>query len=137
MIFTSLLIAALAIGKTSPSSLPKRVSAPLVDDGIILNFALTLEFLQRAFYESALAQFTQADFVAAGLEDAFFANVQAICFDEQSHVEFLILALLAAGIEPTGELEYDFPYTDVASFVGLASVIEGVSVSAWVYDTRS
>lgn len=130
MFLISLLVTALAIGKASTSSLPKRVSAPLVDDGIILNFALTLEFLQRAFYEGALAQFTQADFVAAGLEDPFFANLQAIYFDERSHVEFLTFALLTAGIEPTSELEYEFPYTDVASFVGLASVIEGVSVSA-------
>ena len=43
---------------------------------------------------------------------------------------FLALALLAAGIKPASELEYDFPYTDVEYFVGLASVIEGISVSA-------
>lgn len=132
MFFTSLLVTALAISNTSAPSLPKRVSAPTVDDGIILNFALTLEFLQRAFYEGALAQFTQADFVAAGFADPVYANLQAVYFDERRHVEFLTLALLAAGIEPTGELEYEFPYTDVASFVGLASVIEGVSVSAYL-----
>lgn len=131
MLFTSLLVSALAIGNASTSSsLSKRVSAPIVDDGIILNFALTLEFLQRAFYAGALAQFAQAEFVAAGFLDPFYANLQAVCFDEQSHVVFLTLALLAAAVEPTGELEYEFPYTDVASFVGLASVIEGVSVSA-------
>lgn len=130
MLFTSLLVSALALGNTCTSSLIERVSAPIVDDGIILNFALTLEFLQRAFYEGALAQFSQADFLAAGFEDPFYANLQSIYFDEQSHVVFLTLALLAAGIEPTKELDYEFPYTDVASFVGLASVIEGVSVSA-------
>ncbi|KAL9065517.1 MAG: hypothetical protein Q9161_008169 [Pseudevernia consocians] len=132
MFFTSLLVSALAIGNTSTSSLPERVSAPIVDDGIILNFALTLEFLQRDFYEGALSQFTQADVVAAGFEDPFYADLQAVFFDEQSHVAFLILALLAAGIEPTNELEYEFPYTDVASFVDLASIIEGVSVSAYL-----
>ncbi|KAL9136053.1 MAG: hypothetical protein Q9175_002740 [Cornicularia normoerica] len=132
MLFTSLLVSALAIGNTSTSPPPKRISAPIVDDSIILNFALTLEFLQRAFYERALAQFTQADFVAAGFEGPFYTNLQAIYSDEQNHVAFFVLALLAAGIEPTNELKYEFPYTDVASFVGLASVIEGVSVSAYV-----
>lgn len=130
MLITSLLVSALAISHTCASFLPKRVSAPIVSDGTILNFALTLEFLQRAFYGGALTQFTQADFIAAGFLDPFYANLQAIYRDEQSHVAFLTSALLAAGVEPTSELEYEFPYTDVASFVGLASVIEGVSVSA-------
>lgn len=75
MIFTYLLVSALAIGNTFTSPPPTRVSAPIVDDGIILNFALTLEFLQRAFYEGALAQFTQADFVAAGFEGPFYTNL--------------------------------------------------------------
>ena len=130
MLFTSLLVTALAMGKTPTSSLIERVSAPIVDDGIILNFALTLEFLQRDLYEGALVQFTEGDFVAAGFEDPFYANLKAILVDEKNHVAFLTLALVAAGMESASELEYDFPYTDVESFVGLASVIEGISVSA-------
>ena len=68
--------------------------------------------------------------MVAGFEDPFYANLKAILVDKESHVAFLTLALLAAGIEPASELEYDFPYTDVESFVGLASVIEGISISA-------
>ncbi|CAD6588208.1 MAG: hypothetical protein ASARMPREDX12_003192 [Alectoria sarmentosa] len=85
MLFTSLLVTALAMGKTPTSSLIERVSTPIVDDDIILNFALTLEFLQRDLYEGALVQFTEADFVAAGFEDPFYANLKAILVDEESH----------------------------------------------------
>lgn len=130
MLFTSLLVTALVMGKTPTFSSIERASVPIVDDGIVLNFALTLEFLQRDLYEGALAQYTEADFVAAGFGDPFYANLKAILVDKESHVAFLTLALLAAGIKPTSELEYDFPYTDVESFVGLASVVEGISVSA-------
>ena len=116
----------------SPIELEKRVSTPKVNDGIILNYALTLEYLERAFYRGALANFTHEDFVAAGFEDPFYANLREIYFDEQTHVSFLSGALTAAGVVPTVELEYSFPYTDVTSFITLSSVLEGVGVSAYL-----
>jgi hypothetical protein len=99
-------------------------------DGLILNFALTLEYLQRAFYESGLANFTEQDFENASFEDTFYPDLQQIHFDEQSHVSFLHNTLVAANIQPTAALGYDFPYTDVSSFVALAALLKGVSVSA-------
>lgn len=101
-----------------------------VSDGFALNFALTLEYLQQALYESGLSKFTQNDFVYAGFEDPFYANLQQIHRDEQGHAAFLDPILATAGFEPTGPVEYDFPYTDVSSFVTLASIIEGLCVSA-------
>ena len=78
----------------------------------------------------ALSNFTQADFIAAGFPDPFYANLMEIYFDEQTHVTFLSTALAAAGVTPTVELQYTFPVTDVMSFVTLSSVLEGVGVSA-------
>lgn len=134
MRFSSTVAASLAVGLSiaSPIEIQKRVSTPKVDDGIILNYALTLEYLERAFYREGLANFTKKDFVAAGFEDPFYANLQEIYFDEQTHVSFLDGALKAAKITPTVELQYTFPYTDVASYIGLSSVLEGVGVSAYV-----
>ena len=132
MHFTSAFVALSAVGLSiaSPIEIEKRVSTPKVDDGIILNYALTLEYLERAFYRGALANFSKAEFVAAGFEDPFYTNLQEIYYDEQTHVSFLSGALQAAKITPTVELQYSFPYTDVASFVTLSSVLEGVGVSA-------
>ena len=137
MRFASTLAASLAVSAVQASPLVVKrnngngpVSTPSVDDGDILNYALTLEYLERKFYMDALANYTQAEFVAAGFEDPFYENLQEIYFDEQTHVNFLSGALEDAGYTPTVELEYTFPATDVLSFVTLSSVLEGVGVSA-------
>ena len=134
MRFSSTIVALSAVGLSiaGPIEIEKRVATPKVDDGIILNYALTLEYLERAFYREGLKNFTQKDFIAAGFEDPFYANLQEIYYDEQTHVSFLDGALKAAKITPTVELQYKFPYTDVASFITLSSVLEGVGVSAYV-----
>lgn len=52
-------------------------------DTTILNYALTLEYLERNFYMGGLANFTQAQFVAAGFPDPFYANLKTIYNDEK------------------------------------------------------
>ena len=134
MRFSSTVAASLAVGLSiaSPIEIEKRVSEPKVNDGDILNYALTLEYLERAFYRGGLANFTKQDFVAAGFEDPFYENLKEIYYDEQTHVSFLDGALKAAKITPTVELQYTFPYIDVNSFLGLSAILEGVGVSAYV-----
>lgn len=124
----------LAASLTSAAPLAKRIAypAPPGGDGTILNYALTLEYLERKFYMEGLANYTHADFVAAGFADPFYTNLQEIYYDEQTHVAFLAGALKAAGITPTVELQYCFPATDPLSFVTLSSVLEGVGVSAYL-----
>ncbi|KAI4089408.1 MAG: hypothetical protein LQ344_005410 [Seirophora lacunosa] len=135
MRFALTLAASLALSAVQASPIVKRtgpVTTPKVNDGIILNYALTLEYLERKFYMDGLANYSQAEFVAAGFEDPFYANLNEIYADEKTHVSFLDTALRAANITPTVELEYTFPATDPLSFVTLSSVLEGVGVSAYL-----
>lgn len=122
----------LASGLASASPVPQQSDAPVIDDGVILNYALTLEYLERAFYRDGLANYTQEEFVAAGFKDPFYSNLKQIAKDEVVHVDFLVAGLEQAGIISTVELEYCFPSTDPMSFVTLSSVLEGVGVSAYI-----
>ena len=115
---------------TSTSSTGNLIPNIPVSDSFILNFSLMLKYLQLNLYKAGLATYAQKDFVTAGFEDPFYANLRQIYFDEQSHAILLNNVLNAAGIEPTVPLQYDFPSVDVESFVRLASIVGGVSVSA-------
>ncbi|KUJ23325.1 Ferritin/ribonucleotide reductase-like protein [Mollisia scopiformis] len=120
-------LAALA-ALVSAGTITKRQAAGVTDVGI-LNYALTLEHLEDKFYREGLANYTQAEFIAAGFADPFYDNLKEISFDETTHVSFLSTALGAAAVE---ECTYSFPSTDPKSFVALASVLEGVGVSAYL-----
>ena len=60
----------------------------MVDLGI-LNFALSLEHMENAFYTSGLAQYTAANFAAAGLPSYAYGRFQEIAEHEATHVQFL------------------------------------------------
>lgn len=138
MKFSTSIIAALSLGLSmaSPYEAPAIVKTPVVDDSIILNYALTLEYLERKFYQEALAKFSKSDFQKAGFQDPFYQNLKSVYLDEKTHVDFISGALVAAGYTPTNELQYKFDFTTVKDFVTLASVLEGVGVSAYVKPVR-
>ncbi|KAK0517576.1 hypothetical protein JMJ35_000731 [Cladonia borealis] len=108
--------------------------SPIVTDAFILNFLLTLSYLLRALYSTALTSLSHTDFLTAGFPDPFYASLKQIYLDEESHVWFLNKVLQAAGVEAERELEYVFPFGEgnVGGFVELAGVVVGVGVSAYL-----
>ncbi|KAJ5872334.1 uncharacterized protein N7529_004687 [Penicillium soppii] len=128
MKFTNIALTGAAIGLANAGPVSKRA----ITDADVLNYALTLEHLEAAFYQEGLKNYTQADFVKAGFKDPFYANLQEVASDETEHVSFLTSALKAAGASPVAACTYSFPSTDVSSFLALASVLEGVGASAYL-----
>ncbi|EEU43134.1 uncharacterized protein NECHADRAFT_83574 [Fusarium vanettenii 77-13-4] len=131
MLFSAATIALAAAGFASAApTVQKRASE--INDGVILNYALTLEHLEDTFYREALSKFSEKDFADAGYDSTFYNNIKKVSSDETSHVDFLTKGLKAAGATPVAACTYDFGYTDVKSFLATASVLEGVGVSAYL-----
>ena len=97
----------------------------------VLNYALTLEHLEHAFYRNGLQEFTTDDFAAAGYAANVYEYFGLIRDHELAHVETITQVITDLGGEPVGEAEYDFGYTDLAGFVGVAQVLENTGVSAY------
>jgi rubrerythrin len=98
----------------------------------ILQYALTLEHLEATFYRQGIASLSAGAFAAAGFDATTYANLQKVAADEADHVTFLSSVLTSLGQTPTAECVYSFPYTDPASFIAVAAILEGVGVSAYL-----
>ncbi|KAJ3866764.1 ferritin-like domain-containing protein [Lentinula novae-zelandiae] len=103
-------------------------SSSSIDDTDVLNYALTLEYLESNFYAGALNNFTQDDFINDGLPVWARGRFEQIAAHEKAHVVLLNNAL---GSNATQACTYDFPYTSPSSFAALSQVLEGVGVSAY------
>jgi hypothetical protein len=97
----------------------------------VLNYALTLEHLEHAFYRNGLEEFTAEDFTAAGYSANVYDYFGMIRDHEQEHVDTIMKVITDLGGEPVAEAEYDFGYSDLAGFVGVAQVLENTGVSAY------
>ena len=122
--------AVLLLAISAIASPVKRQAA--ITDADILQYALTLEHLENVFYKGAISKFSLKDFTDAGFSAAYYNNLKYITHDEEQHVMLLTSALTTAGAKPVAACTYSFPYTDVKSFVTLASVLEGVGTSAYL-----
>ncbi|MBA3450921.1 MAG: ferritin-like domain-containing protein [Chloroflexia bacterium] len=101
------------------------------DDVEVLNYALTLEHLEFAFYRDGLEQFSDADFGESPFGVPISERLTAIRDHEEAHVETLTTVITDLGGEPVQEAEYDFGYTDAATFLATAQALENTGVSAY------
>ncbi|QPG96802.1 hypothetical protein C2857_005295 [Epichloe festucae Fl1] len=101
-------------------------------DPDILQFALTLEHLEEAFYRTGFAKFPDSDFEALGLKAEQVRDLKQIGRTEQEHVVFLQSALAQAGVQPVQPCEYDFRFTDAKAMATTGAQLENVGVSAYL-----
>jgi hypothetical protein len=93
----------------------------------ILNFALTLEYLEAAFYNEATANQKKSTFIKDKQTQVFLKTVTT---DENAHVAFLKKAL---GSKAVGAPKVDFGSTTAteAAFVKTAVALENTGVHAY------
>jgi hypothetical protein len=92
----------------------------------VLNYALTLEHLEYAFYRDGLAQFSAGDF-----DTGVFARLQDIREHEDAHVDTLIDVIAGLGGDPVEELCYDFGFDNAGEFLDVAQLLENTGVMAY------
>jgi hypothetical protein len=89
----------------------------------ILNFALTLEYLEAKFYAEAKSR--------AKAKGELKSLVNLLASDEQQHVEALTATVKKLGGKPVAEPKFNFEYSDTAGFLKLAQTFEDTGVSAY------
>ena len=89
----------------------------------ILNFALTLEYLETSFYQVKAG--------AVGLSGEAKNLAATFGAEEAQHVAALSNAINAAGAKPVKQPTFAFPVTDQTSFLKLAYVLENTGVGAY------
>ncbi|HEY2716304.1 MAG TPA: ferritin-like domain-containing protein [Solirubrobacterales bacterium] len=89
----------------------------------IVNFALTLEYLESTFYAEAKKR--------AGAKGDLKQLIELIGKDEDQHVEALAGTVKKLGGKPVAKPKFDFEYDDTAGFLKLAQTFEDTGVSAY------
>jgi Ferritin-like domain len=92
-------------------------------DAEILNFALTLEYLEAEFYNVKAKR--------VGLSGQAKEYARQFGAEEEAHVSALTAAIKQLGGTPVAKPKFVFPVTDERSFLALASVLENTGVGAY------
>lgn len=147
-----------AAGAAAVVSAPVRAQttpAPSpANDLAILNYALTLEYLEATFYTQGLGRLTSADFQNAafaqalrtasgigmtppsgatgtGLIQDVYAYLSLVRDHEQAHVRTLIATIRSLGGTPVAAPQFQFPYNNADEFIVLAATLENTGVAAY------
>jgi len=126
-------------GTDSPDQMKANFNDIEGTDIDVMNYALTLEHLEYAFYRDHLEMFSEEDFEAAESVQSYTSqsdqsvrdHMMTIRDHEQAHVDVLTQAVTLLGGEPVPEAEYEFGIESVDDFLATARVFERTGVSAY------
>jgi hypothetical protein len=134
---------------------PGSPAPSAANDLQLLNYALTLEYLEATFYTQGLARFSPADFQSSsfyqalqtasgvtgtpplsgetgtGLVQDIYAFLSIIRNHEQAHVRVLSSTIRSLGGTPISAPRFQFPYNNVDEFIALAATLENTGVAAY------
>lgn len=104
--------------------------APFADDVEVLNYALTLEHLEYAFYRDGIGGLS---FGTDTFGQSIAANLEAVRDHEGVHVDALTEVIAGLGGTPVAEATYDFgdAYGSVSAFLMTAAALENTGVKAY------
>jgi hypothetical protein len=105
----------------------------------VLNYALTLEHLEDAFYQEALDMFSEDDFVEADRLQSYneefrrevYGYVESAGEHEATHVEVLTQAVELLDGDPEQQATYEFGLGGVGDFLDLGQTLENTGVAAY------
>jgi len=105
----------------------------------VLNYALTLEHLENAFYRDGLATFSDDELMNADVLSSFGDEIRmnvpdhltAVGEHEAAHVSAITDTVEKLGGSPVEEAEYDFGYETPSEFLAVAKALENTGVAAY------
>ncbi|KAG0301605.1 hypothetical protein BGZ98_008195 [Dissophora globulifera] len=124
-------IAAVAVAVTAAPIYMDKAPAPSSSTIDVLNFALTLEHLEAAFYNYGFDKFDAGDFVNEGFDAAVRDRLDHVREHENDHVTVLTEVISSLGGHPVPACTYNFPLDNVRQFLTIAQALETTGVSAY------
>ncbi len=125
------------LGDSRPTQ--DRKKKDKTSDVNVLNYALTLEHLENAFYRDGLKKFSNDDLMNADALSDFNEHTQKkvpsylskVSDHEAAHVDALTKTVKKLGGKPVSEAKYDFGYKNASEFLGVAKALENTGVAAY------